>query len=156
MGKENVSRKDIKKIILKNIYGKTKRKYKKIEWFNKLDSLKNELFNEYSKNGYVKSVIYNKPINNVNKKYKILSYFIQNYETERNMNIISNIFQILNSYESKLILYMYDSFLFDVKIEELNEIFKKIYDTITENKIYSVNVSIGNNFKKMKKLKLCN
>ena len=44
---------------------------------------------------------------------KLFNYQIQAFETESNVEMIKLLFKELNGYDSKLILYTYDSFLID-------------------------------------------
>jgi len=64
------------------------------------------------------------------KPQKLLNYLLQNLETSYNIRILWEIFKTLNGANTKLILYTYDSFLFDldrserVKMVEILNIFK--------------------------------
>ena len=49
-------------------------------------------------------------------KNKVFNYLIQLMETENNMKVLSELIPKLKGYKSKLILYSYDSFLFDFSI----------------------------------------
>ena len=51
-------------------------------------------------------------------KNKLFNYFIQSLETEANMKMLSNLFNTIKDYISILVLYNYDSFLFDFNIED--------------------------------------
>jgi hypothetical protein len=44
---------------------------------------------------------------------KLLNYVLQNLETANNVNILYDIFRVLRGKNTKLVLYVYDSFLFD-------------------------------------------
>jgi len=44
---------------------------------------------------------------------KLLNYVLQNLETANNVNILYDIFKVLRGKNTKLVLYVYDSFLFD-------------------------------------------
>jgi len=62
---------------------------------------------------------------------KLLNYVLQNLETSTNVCILWEIFKILKGKNTKLVLYVYDSFLFDVDktekdtLKEILDIFKK-------------------------------
>ena len=64
------------------------------------------------------------------KPQKLLNYVLQNLETAMNVRILWEIFKILKGKNTKLVLYTYDSFLFDVDenekkiIEEILKVFK--------------------------------
>ena len=65
------------------------------------------------------------------KPQKLLNYVLQNLETSTNVCILWEIFRLLKGYNTKLVLYTYDSFLLDLDkkekqvIKEILEIFKK-------------------------------
>jgi hypothetical protein len=61
---------------------------------------------------------------------KLVNYLLQNLETATNVLILWDIFKILRGKNTKLVLYVYDSFLLDVDknekdvLEEIQQIFK--------------------------------
>jgi hypothetical protein len=50
---------------------------------------------------------------------KLFNYVLQNMETSVNIEILFRIFKLLKNKNTKLVLYTYDSFLFDVDKNEL-------------------------------------
>ena len=62
---------------------------------------------------------------------KLFNYILQNLETSNNSKIIWDIIKILKDKNTKLVLYTFDSFLFDADEDEqdildmINNIFKK-------------------------------
>jgi hypothetical protein len=60
---------------------------------------------------------------------KLFNYILQNVESAVNTYILTDIHKLLRGKQTKIVLYTYDSFLFDVGDEgienELGEIFKK-------------------------------
>ena len=64
------------------------------------------------------------------KPQKLLNYLLQNLETAMNVHILWDIIKLLKNKKTKIVLYTYDSFLFDVDKEEegiLEEI-KKLFN----------------------------
>jgi hypothetical protein len=61
---------------------------------------------------------------------KLLNYLIQNLETSTNVRILWEILKLLRGKKTKLVLYTYDAFLFDLSsdekevINEINQIIK--------------------------------
>ena len=49
---------------------------------------------------------------------KLLNYVLQNLETANNVLILYDIFKVLRGKNTKLVLYVYDSFLFDFDQDE--------------------------------------
>ena len=62
---------------------------------------------------------------------KLFNYLLQNLETAVNVRILWEIIKLLRKKKTKLVLYTYDSFLFDLDnkeeelVEEVLKIFKK-------------------------------
>jgi len=68
------------------------------------------------------------------KPQKLLNYVLQNLETATNVRILWEIFKILKGRNTKLVLYTYDSFLFDFDDSE-REIIKEILNVFKINKL---------------------
>jgi hypothetical protein len=86
-------------------------------------------------------------IDNVNP-HKLFNYVLQLTETESNISKINEINAFLQGYNSKLILYTYDSFLIDFSKSDGAKVLNEIYRILTDNK-YIVNVKAGRNYKDM-------
>ena len=69
---------------------------------------------------------------------KLFNYLLQNLETSMNVRILWDIFSILRGKKTKLILYTYDSFLFDFSEDE-KEIMDDIQDVFNK---YKFNIKI--------------
>ena len=71
---------------------------------------------------------------------KLFNYLLQNLETSLNVLILWDILKILQGKNTKLVLYVFDSFLLDVDekeldvVEEIRGIFKKYKLNIKEKK----------------------
>lgn len=68
------------------------------------------------------------------KPQKLLNYVLQNLETATNVRILWEIFKILKGRNTKLVLYTYDSFLFDFDDSE-REIIREILNVFKINKL---------------------
>jgi hypothetical protein len=79
---------------------------------------------------------------------KLLNYLLQNLETANNVLILWDIFKILQGKNTKLVLYVYDSFLFDVDENE-KDILKQI-GKIINNKNLQFKVKTGTNYNNIK------
>jgi len=108
-----------------------------IDFFIKVNKFAIDLFNNYK--GYITSPIH-KIKNYISDENisdnKLFNYFIQLLETEISFIIMNKIFNILNNdNDIKLIMYNYDSLLFDINIENENNLikFKKIINYLNKN-----------------------
>jgi len=148
-----------KKITFKYLYGygDIPEEITKINpFFAKIKSLILKLFLEYSRDGYITSFVNNKNyiISFKNKelsKNKVFNYYIQYLETLYNIDIIDKLNTYLNSYNSKLILYNYDSYLIDLNLNE-KHILRDIKNIITNNNKFKTKSSIGTSYGKMKRI----
>jgi hypothetical protein len=126
---------------------------KNIEFFGEVKGFVKKLWKLYLKDKYIESYIYRKKIYSSNmsdmNKNKLFNYFIQNLETERNMEVLNNLLPKINKYRSKLILYSYDSFLFDFNIEDDLKCLQTIKSILEHNGRFPVKVHWGENYHEM-------
>lgn len=107
--------------------------------------------------GYAETIISKKKLLLKNfdtlNKNKLFNYILQNYETESNILVMRDIqsFLISNNYKSKLILYLYDGFLFDIHADDI-DILPKIKSILQCNGKYPVKTYKGKNFQNMVKI----
>jgi hypothetical protein len=113
-----------KNISFKILYGGKTEEFKDIDFFDKTDTFIKKLWLEFKTNKYIVSPISEKKL--YLKNYpditdsKLFNYYLQLSETEFSSIIIQRFLNLITKYEyqSKFILYTYDSFLFDVHPEE--------------------------------------
>ena len=127
------------------------------EYFSKVNDYINILWDEYKSQEFIVSDIYNKKIYKKNlddmNPNKLFNYMIQLMETENNMKILSDLIPNViedNRYQSDLILYNYDAFLFDFNIEDGLDYLHKVKNTLEQNGKFPVKVSWGLNYHEMK------
>ena len=142
-----------KQISFKLLYGGiTEEIRKKVPFFDKVHNFINLKWREFNDNNSILTNIYNRRIgmhnNNDMNKNKLFNYLIQSFETERNIKVINALQDYLSDKKTNLILYGYDSFLFDFcrleGVTTLNNI-KRIIETggyITKSKM-------GHNYSEM-------
>jgi hypothetical protein len=113
----NVDYAKAKEITFKQIYGGIWREYEDLEFFRKVRAYTDDLWNSFNYGGYIRCPISNhrflkNDLENMNPQ-KLLNYVLQNLETANNVLILYDIFKVLRGKNTKLVLYVYDSFLFD-------------------------------------------
>jgi hypothetical protein len=79
-------------------------------------------------------------------KNKLFNYTIQLMETENNMSILSQLIPEIKKNESKLVLYSYDSFLFDFNMGDGLNYLKKVKKIIEQDGKFPVKVNCGMNY----------
>ena len=123
-------------------------------YFSSVHDFIEDLWKEWKSKEFIVSDIYNKRIYKRNlsdmSSNKLFNYTIQLMETENNMKVLTKLIPEIENNKSKLILYSYDSFLFDFNIEDGLEYLKKIKDIIEQDGKFPVKVSWGLNYHEMK------
>ena len=146
---------EAKSLSFKYLYGYIPDEIKKNnEYFNKVSDYINILWNGYKSKEFIVSDIYSKKIYRKNltdmNANKLFNYTIQLMETENNMKALSKLISKIRNYKSKLVLYSYDSFLFDFNMEDGLDYLKKVKNTLEQDRKYPVKVSWGLNYHEMK------
>ena len=137
-----------KELTFKQLYGGIFKQYKDLEFFKRVQIYTDEIWRKYQNEGFIKCPISNHrfekdKLDNM-KPQKLLNYLLQNLETSVNVCIMYDIFRLLKNKKTKLILYTYDSFLFDVCKEE-KEVLIKIKELFKQYKL-QIKISYGNTY----------
>jgi len=137
-----------KEITFKQLYGGIWKEYRELEFFQKVQSYIDDLWDSFNYGGYIRCPISDhkfvkSEMEDMNPQ-KLLNYVLQNLETANNVLILYEIFKILKGKNTKLVLYVYDSFLFDVDKNE-KETLKEIAK-IFENKNLKIKIKKGINY----------
>ena len=123
-------------------------------FFAKVQMYIDEVWNRYKSNNFIESDIYNKRIYKKNlsdmNKNKVFNYLIQLMETESNMSMLTKLIPKISGYKSKLILYSYDSFLFDFHVDDGLDFIKKVKGIVECKGKYPVKVAKGSDYHEMK------
>lgn len=140
----------IKRLVFRLLYGIESIDH---EFFNKTTKLADELYKAYKQNGYIISKLFRRRIKvqadiTEKTKHKLLSYYIQSFETERNINMMDKIQTLLKTKQSKLIIYNYDSLVFDI-VKTETDLIPQI-KSIMESDSYKVKIKYGKNYKNLK------
>ena len=124
-----------KELTFKQMYGGVFKQYEELEFFKKMKVYTDDVWARFQNEGYIECPtsghVYKKDELQDMKPQKLLNYILQNLETATNVRILWEIFKILRGANTKLVLYTYDSFLFDLDktekliIEKILNVFKK-------------------------------
>ena len=144
-----------KSLSFKYLYGHIPDKVlKKNPFFKKVQVYIDTLWNGYKSNNFIQSDIYNKKIYKKNlsdmNKNKVFNYLIQLMETENNMRMLTKLIPKISGYKSKLILYSYDSFLFDFHLDDGLDFIRRVKGIVECKGKYPVKVAKGSNYHEMK------
>lgn len=125
-GKEELTDEDYqnsKAITFRQLYGGVDIENLEIPFYDKTNRFIQTLYKDFLIKGYIetrfgKRIPFQK-IENHNAQ-KVFNYYLQALETETNAVLIQRINELLKNYRTKLVLYTYDSFLFDLDLTETN------------------------------------
>ena len=142
-----------KSISFRQLYGGIGEEYLEIPFFAKIYEYTQLLWARYREDGYVETPMFGRKLfksffSEMNAA-KLLNYVLQSYETERNMAVIHNILLRTQSFSSKLILYTYDSFLFDFNKKDGAELIKIIKEELEQNGKFPIKLEIGPDYHNM-------
>ena len=144
-------RTEIKTLIFQNLYGGIRSELLHIPYFKEIQNLTNLLSETITKNKAIFTHSYHiqfgierlEPITPA----KVLNYYIQAYETERNIKKILKIKEKLEGKQTKLILYTYDAFVFDVHPKENQYLYNEIIPLLRGGHgRYEVKTTTGKNY----------
>lgn len=117
-------------------------------FFDKVDVLKAKYWKQYIKEGKIPAIISGRPLSNIQNDVQLLPYLLQNYETERNILILNELFSFLENKKSTIVLYNYDSLLIDFSKEDGKETLN-IIQQILEQDGYLTTCKMGKNYKEL-------
>jgi hypothetical protein len=123
-GKDELTEEDYqvsKAITFRQLYGGIDTHNLSIPFYDKTNQFIKTLYNDFLVKGYIqtrfgKRIPFQR-IENHNPQ-KVFNYYLQALETETNVMILNRINQLLDGKNTKMVLYVYDSFLFDVDESE--------------------------------------
>ena len=145
-----------KQITFKILYGGiTDDVAKSIPFFNKTKEYTDNLWNKYNRDNFIETDIYKRKLvsNNYSdmNRSKLLNYLLQAYETECNIKTIIELQKYLYDKKTELILYGYDSFLFDFSKHDGVETLKEIKEILERNK-HLTKAKAGSNLGKLQSI----
>ena len=122
-------------------------------FFSRVDKYIGKIWGKFKTQQFIESDIYNKRIYRKNlsamNRNKLFNYMIQLLETENNMKVMSELIPFLKDKQSKLILYSYDSFLFDFKLTDGLDFLKGVKEILEQNGVFPTKSSKGLNYHEM-------
>lgn len=146
--------KESKQQSFKIIYGGHAKEFLNILYFFEINNYINKIWNEFEREGMIvskesKKILYKENYSDMHGS-KFFNYLIQLFEFEFTINkLIKKILEI-DCYKSKIILYNYDSCLFDININEKDYLLKikQLFDSIN----IQYKIKAGSNYSKMKSI----
>lgn len=138
-----------KQITFQNLYSDHIQDMLHIPFFKKVHQYAEEIWETYSRDKQIRvpgsNKLYTNKLNSMNKQ-KLLNYFLQNYETTRNVKVFKELLKYLGKYSTKVILCTYDAILFDLCEEERDEILQEVLRILTTDNKYPVKIKYGKSY----------
>ena len=137
---------EVKSRVFQNIYGTITDQFIQHPFFQRVQAMIDELYQEYVEKGYTESYFYHKRFREIEDPTpnKVFNYFLQSLETEYNVRKLKTILPILQDKRTILCMYLYDAFVFDVSPDEIEFIpqLKRAFETDE----MTTKCSVGNDF----------
>ena len=137
---------EVKSRVFQNIYGTITDQFIQHPFFQRVQAMIDELYQEYFEKGYTESYFYHKRFRDIEDPTpnKVFNYFLQSLETEYNVRKLKTILPLLQDKRTVLCMYLYDAFVFDVPQDETEIIphLKRAFETDG----MTTKCSVGENF----------
>lgn len=150
-GKDEILEEDYakaKQINFHAIYGKIPSEYAFLEIFDKIQSYIDSLWKQFNEQGYIEDPIskrrFTKELKDMHPQ-KLLNYFIQSLETSKNITILKEVLRYLQDKNTKLVLYTYDSLIFDLDKRDGKELLINLEKIMNPNGNYPVKFKYSEN-----------
>lgn len=146
----NVNPKDY---TFQQIYGGIDMSLRNIEPFRSIHKLSADIFDKYNSDelrSFIFGKTFDKAIYGEMSQSKIFNYMLQNLETEFNALVLKKLNIVLRKYKSKLVLYTYDSFLFDYDPQDTMIVFEEVIRCLGNIPFH---LNVGQNYHEMKRIR---
>jgi hypothetical protein len=130
-----------KQINFHALYGRIPEEYKDVDIFVQIQKFINSLWIKYEALGEVENPVSNKPFTEELKDMnpqKLMNYLMQSLETSRNILILKDVLRYLQNKKTKVVLYTYDSLLFDFNKEDGKDTLEELQTILESGKKYPV------------------
>ena len=146
--------KQSKQLLFEIIYGNIPEEFLSIPFFYKTQKFITELYRFYKENSYTETRLFKKKISNIKNitPNKLFNYYLQAYETENNMIMLDKLYEFMENYESKTVLYIYDSVLIDFNLNDGKDFILKIKDIIEQDHKFPVSILYGKDYENLIKI----
>ena len=150
-------RDESKAITFRLLYGGIDTEFLSIPFFHQVNNFIYTLWNKWKTKRYVETAILKRRLTADTLKNmtanKLFNYYLQAVETEVSVEKLRLVQDLLKDYQSCMILYTYDSVLFDVDYAEAKTLLPMI-ENILEQGNFPVKTKVGDIYDKLKTISL--
>ena len=141
-----------KQITFRLLYGGIDKEFLEIPFFKKINDFIYDLWRQWKAKSYIKTPILKRTISSEAVQNmtanKLFNYYLQATETEVSVQKLQAVQTVLQGHETCMILYTYDSVLFDIPLTEAKEMLPTIKNALEAGN-FPVKVKVGNIYSKM-------
>lgn len=142
-----------KQITFRLLYGGIDKEFLQIPYFRQVNDLIHKLWTDYKQQGYITTPIEHRPItmDGVERvtANKLFNYYLQALETEVSVRKMEQVVEYLKDKQTKLVMYTYDSMLFDAEMSEVKQVVPEL-KRIVEQGSFPVKLKYGTTYGEMK------
>lgn len=150
-------RAESKQITFRLLYGGIDSEFLSIPFFEKVNAFVYDLWAKWKAKGRIETPILKRPITKDMVKNmtanKLFNYYLQAVETEVSVQKIQQVQSLLKTHETVIILYTYDSILFDVPVTEAKALLPQIKEMLEQGN-FPTKVKCGNIYNKLNTISL--
>jgi len=150
-------RAESKQITFRLLYGGIDSEFLSIPFFEKVNTFVYDLWAKWKAKGRIETPILNRPITKDMVKNmtanKLFNYYLQAVETEVSVQKIQQVQALLKTHKTVIILYTYDSILFDVPVTEAKSLLPQIKHVLEQGN-FPTKVKCGNIYSKLNTISL--
>lgn len=150
-------RAESKQITFRLLYGSIDSEFLAIPFFRQVNTFIYTLWDKWKMNGRIETPVLKRPITKDMVKNmtanKLFNYLLQAVETEVSVQKLQRVQNILTAYKTVIILYTYDSILFDMPITEAKALLPQI-NQVLEAGNFPSKVKCGNIYNKLNTISL--
>jgi hypothetical protein len=149
----DTQREESKAITFRLLYGGIDREFLSIPFFERVNAFVYELWAKWKSKRYIETPIFKRRLNADTLQSmtanKLFNYYLQAVETEVSVQKLRQVQSILTAYQSRIILYTYDSVLFDIEYTEAKILLPKIKNVFEQGN-FPVKTKVGDIYDKLK------
>ena len=150
-------RAESKQITFRLLYGGIDSEFLSIPFFRQVNTFIYELWAKWKSKRYVETPIIKRRLTADTLKNmtanKLFNYYLQAVETEVSVQKLQQVQELIKDRETAMILYTYDSVLFDVPFTEAKDLLPQIKQTLEQGN-FPTKVKVGNIYDKIKTISL--
>jgi hypothetical protein len=144
-----------KQLTFRLLYGGIDAEFLTIPFFRQVNEFISKLWSTWKRQGYIETALDRRVISRDAfpdmTKNKLFNYFLQSLETEVSVRKLQQVLQHIDAQQSKLVLYTYDSMLFDVHPAELDTFIADIQPILSAGNL-PVKIAKGHIYSKMQEI----